>query len=77
MEHLHFNGLPQNIHQCSSRRDGDWIIWNCPHCPGYERKFNWMTGEMRVRKGDPDARHVGIADHSEPSDSLPVQICLN
>ncbi|HNM23949.1 MAG TPA: hypothetical protein PKL15_00915 [Saprospiraceae bacterium] len=77
MDQLNFAGLPPNVHHCTSRRDGDWIIWSCPHCSGYERRLNWVSGEMRVRRGDSPAQHVGAADHGEVSDPLSARVCLN
>jgi len=59
MGELHFQGLPTDVHHCTSHRDGDWIIWRCPHCEGFERKFNFVTEEMWVRRGNSRARHTG------------------
>lgn len=77
MEQLHFNGLPQDVHHCSSQRDGDWIIWRCAQCANYERRLNWVTGEMRIRRDGSLAQHVGLADHREPEDLLAAKVCLN
>ena len=35
-------------HECESTREGDWIIFTCPHCPGYERRMNLRTRDMTV-----------------------------
>lgn len=32
-------------HTCESRREGDWIIFTCPHCSEYENRFNIRTEE--------------------------------
>lgn len=77
MENMHFNGLPQNVHPCTSEREGDWLVWRCPLCAGYERRLNWVTGEMRVRREGSEAQHVGLADHREPEDLLAARVCLN
>jgi hypothetical protein len=53
-------GLSGNVHHCTSHREGDWIIWRCPICAHYERRFNWRTGQMQCDKGDVgDAIHTG------------------
>ncbi len=61
MDHLSFN--PENeaeSHGCESYRDGDWIVFLCPQCEGYERRLNWRTGEMRVRdNSEANIRHSG------------------
>lgn len=49
-------GIPDS-HFCTSRREGQWVIWICPYCSdpgndlytGYERRFNLYTGEMIVK----------------------------
>jgi hypothetical protein len=45
-------------HQCRSERQGDWFIFTCDECPGYERRFNYVTGELHTRPGsDPYILH--------------------
>ncbi len=47
-------------HACESRREGDWIIFECPHC-SYIRKWNLETDEMKVVDGgDSSVRHRGM-----------------
>ncbi|HGY54844.1 MAG TPA: hypothetical protein ENK44_04000 [Caldithrix abyssi] len=46
-------------HECESHRDGDWIIFRCPLCPDYERRFNWRTDEMKVKGDHPRVSHSG------------------
>lgn len=65
---IEFNGL-QNVHQCTSFRLGDTIVWKCPLCIGYERKYNLTTGEMFV-KGKTDYQHTGWSDGKENLESL-------
>jgi len=48
-------------HICTSHIDGDWIIWRCPICLGYERKLNVKTFEMLV-KGKTEFTHQGSND---------------
>lgn len=45
-------------HNCEANREGEWLVFKCPHC-AYERRFNNSTGEMEVQKGAPDAMHQG------------------
>lgn len=60
MGQLHIEGLADSTHHCTSHREGDWIIWRCPHCADYERRFNWQTGQMKVERGNSAAQHTGI-----------------
>ncbi|MCB0533902.1 MAG: hypothetical protein H6574_06215 [Lewinellaceae bacterium] len=47
-------------HVCTSKRQGNWIIYSCPLCPGYERRMNLQTGVVSVREGeDPYILHEG------------------
>lgn len=70
MADFEFNGLSDDTHECTSHREGEWMIFRCPHCPGYERRFNWVTGEMQVRRGDSVARHTCISTKSRNMDAL-------
>ena len=47
-------------HACQSRLEGNWIIWTCPHCPDYERKLNWRTGETKSKKSPSHPEHYGM-----------------
>ncbi len=49
MDQFPTNGEEFESHQCDAYRDGDWIVFLCPQCEGYERRLNWRTGEMKVR----------------------------
>ncbi len=46
---LRFN-IPHNPdivrHDCTTERRGDWVIFRCPDCPDFERRFNYMTGQL-------------------------------
>jgi hypothetical protein len=47
-------------HQCNAHKEGDWIIFTCSKCDGYQRKLNFQTGEMKNRPGeDPFILHEG------------------
>ncbi|MFN0037477.1 MAG: hypothetical protein ACKVUS_20645 [Saprospiraceae bacterium] len=61
MGEITFTSLPETIHHCTSHRDGQWIVWRCPHCERYERRFNWNTGEMRITRSDSNAQHTGMS----------------
>lgn len=58
---LRFNVQPEGeVHTCESRREGDWIIFTCPHCPAYENRINFKT-EERISQpiDDPSIFHQG------------------
>jgi hypothetical protein len=59
MGKFEFSNLPEATHHCTSHRDGDWVIWRCPHCQGYERRLHLRTGEMRINRGHSTAQHTG------------------
>lgn len=66
---LEFEGIPKDVHHCTSHRDGDWIIWRCPLCEGYERRLNTKTKEMRV-KGKTGAQHTGFSSKTSNMEAL-------
>ncbi|MBK8426398.1 MAG: hypothetical protein IPL27_10725 [Lewinellaceae bacterium] len=70
MDSISFKGLPSDTHHCTSHRDGDWVIWRCPHCTDYERRMNWQTGEMRTLHGRSTARHTGISTQKQNMEAL-------
>ena len=49
---------PAAIHQCTSFRLGDWIVYRCGSC-SYELRENWRTGELLVKNSTPAIRHFG------------------
>ncbi len=55
---FHANGNDQ-LHECESFREGDWITFHCPLCPDFQRRLNWRTGESTVKNGSMEIRHVG------------------
>lgn len=69
---IEFNGL-QNVHQCTSFRQGDTIVWKCPFCIGYERRLNLVTGEMFVI-GKTDYQHTGFSDKKENLEALTLNL---
>lgn len=58
-----------NQHTCTSYSDGDWIVWICPQCEGYERRLNWQTGEMKI-KSPTNFSHVGWSDKKQNLEGL-------
>ncbi len=38
-----------NDHQCTVTQEGDWVVFRCPHCKDYERRFNSKTGDMKTK----------------------------
>jgi hypothetical protein len=74
---LHFDSLPADVHECTSHREGEWITWRCPHCDGYERRYNWQTGEMRIRRGNSTAQHTGLSSREQNMDGLTKVIDFN
>ena len=50
-------------HACESYREGDWIIYVCEKCPGYERRLNWRTGETNVRRPEEGADILHSGSH--------------
>ena|GEM_PF-4036484 len=49
----------QEEHHCIGHREGDWVIFICPVCKDYQRHVNTVTKEVKVRKGNTQAVHVG------------------
>lgn len=45
-------------HECSSKKEGDWIIFSCTQCD-YVRRFNWKTREVKVENGNLLVLHKG------------------
>lgn len=49
-----------NKHTCVARREGNWLIFECPEC-SYARRWNPATSEMKlVDSGDEAALHSGL-----------------
>ena len=47
--HIEFpSNDPEQRHRCRSRREGDWAVFFCPFCPGFERRINLRTGAMKT-----------------------------
>ena len=46
-------------HICNGRKEGNWIIYTCPLCPGFERRFNSTTRTMITTGGEGMILHKG------------------
>ncbi|MCB0559947.1 MAG: hypothetical protein H6573_05550 [Lewinellaceae bacterium] len=47
-------------HSCQGRREGEWLIFECPEC-SYVRKWNPESNEMNlIDSGDENALHSGM-----------------
>jgi hypothetical protein len=70
MGEFKFQGLPSDVHHCTSHRDGEWITWRCPLCNGYERRLNWKTGKMQVTRNGSTAQHTGFSNREQNLEAL-------
>jgi len=70
MGEITFTGLPEETHHCTSHQEGDWIVWRCPQCERYERRFNARTGEMKIVRGSSAARHTGTSNGAQNMKAL-------
>ncbi len=60
MKKIDFKNSEEEKHICSSKCEGDWIIYKCSHpeCD-YERRFNFKTGEMSFIGTQTEILHKG------------------
>lgn len=71
MDRFDLNSTPSlEDHECEAHRDGDWIVFRCPDCSDYERRFNWRTGQMKVKNTNPYINHRG--EHVPPDAMYPL-----
>ena len=50
----------REMHACTTSREGDWIVFTCPHCEEYENRINFKTKERISRPvADPSIFHSG------------------
>lgn len=61
---IEIHTLPPETHVCTSFRRGDWVVFRCPICTGYERKVNLINGKTVV-KGITGALHTGSGGEGE------------
>lgn len=65
----------ENHHPCTSHNEGEWVVWRCPICVGYERRFNLKTSEMHV-KGKTEFNHTGF-NAGKPEINKPLIELIN
>ena len=59
-KYLEFPSEGVEKHTCEGRREGEWLIFECPQC-GYVRQWNQTTNEMKVtEQGNPMVLHNGM-----------------
>jgi hypothetical protein len=61
-EKMH-NANPQqeeNVHKCTSVREGDWVTFRCSKCPDYVYRMNVRTGKMTVPRSVSPYKHSGL-----------------
>jgi len=63
--HFDITSPPPGTHVCTSFRDGDWAVFRCPLCEGYERRINVRTGEIKGRNGGSAVCHTGVNNGTE------------
>jgi len=61
MENPTFSDSDLVRHATIGHREGDYIIFTCPLCKDYERRINWKTGKVTVKKGNNNILHYGSA----------------
>ena len=74
---LHIQGIAPDVHYCTSHREGPWIIWRCPVCQDYERRFNLETGQMRCVGHESGIVHTGTSSAAQNMEALTMNIQEN
>lgn len=69
MANYALNQIPE-VHQCTSFREGDFIVWRCPVCENYERRFNLRTGHMKCVGKEGNFIHTGTSDGQQNMEAL-------
>ena len=65
------------IHEMTSFRRGDWVIWRCPICENHEIRLNPATGEFSSTPPVPGIVHHGINKGAETMDALSQNLSPN
>ena len=47
-------------HRCEGYKEGDWVIFTCNKCAGYERRMNLRTREVQVKHPRDHVKHTGF-----------------
>jgi hypothetical protein len=58
-----FNSTKEGRHTCVGHREGDWVIFTCPICKDYEKRYNLITGKL-ITKSDPDNEYIHQGSHA-------------
>lgn len=66
---IDFSDLPDDVHRCIGEIIGEWAVFHCPLCPGYERRINLFTGKMYVN-GKTEFHHVGSTSNANNAEAL-------
>jgi len=66
---IDFSDLPPDVHRCIGEIVGEWAVFHCPLCPGYERRINLVTGKLSV-KGETEFHHVGSTSDANNAEAL-------
>lgn len=45
-------------HNCTSERIEDVFVFKCDKCPGFQRKLNFVTGEVETTYGNESQRQI-------------------
>ena len=45
---LQIDNSNPDLHKCHVKKEGDWLIFTCSKCPGYERRINMVTRQMKL-----------------------------
>jgi hypothetical protein len=77
MNTIDMQNLPDDVHLCESDREGDWIVWRCTQCAGYERRINWVTGEMRAQNTSSTILHSGSTRRALETEAFQQGFVLN
>jgi len=67
LTNANFVDTPQESHTCEARKEGDWIVFTCPACPSYERRYNYKIRQMQVKNSSPAIKHTGNLQHIHPN----------
>lgn len=46
MDNFQVNFNEKSGHTLTGHREGDWIIFTCPKCKGFQKRCNWKTREV-------------------------------
>ncbi len=60
MQNFELNFNAKTEHTLIGHREGDWIIFTCPKCKGFQKRYNWKTRKMiTIGAGEKFMVHAG------------------